>query len=354
MNSKISVTIGIPTYNRLHYLREAVVSAVAQTYPNIEILISQNPHQDRHIREEIAEYCQGVAARDTRIHYELRDHNLGQTGNFQWLVDNASGDYIFLIGDDDHVLLKAIETLASQITSDTVVSFGRRKIIDASGRVQPRCVLPENPDVEFFEGWPFTQYEVPAGPLADPELWAWRVALGVETSLVRTRDFRRLPYRDIDVPDIEFFIWLAREGGTFIFGPEYVTEYRLHVDSSTGRGFNDFKQLFDRLEPLLVRSELEPYKRKLLEVMAFKGASKCLLGGDLDDARRLLSSRYYPSPVRAKSKGLIMKLCAALPGQFGPGAYKFLYAVKNRRRYEVPTEKAVYRPRAAGPVRPLV
>jgi glycosyltransferase involved in cell wall biosynthesis len=354
VKSKVSVTIGIPTYDRLHYLREAVASARDQTYPNIEILISQNPHQDRRIREEIAEYCQGVAARDQRIRYERRPHNVGQTGNFQWLVDNAYGDYILLIGDDDHVIPNAIETLVSHVAPEVVVAFGRRKIIDASGRVQPRCVLPEDPDVEFFEGWPFTQYEVPAGRLANAELWAWRQAMGVETSLVRTRDFRRLPYRDIDVPDIEFFIWLAREGGTFIFGPEYVTEYRLHVDSSTGRGFNDFKQLFDRLEPLPVCAELEPYKRKLLEVMAFKGTSKCLLRGDLDDARRLLSSRYYPSPVRARSKGLIMKLCAALPGQFGPGAYKFLYAVKNRRRYEVPTEKAVYRARAAGPVRPLV
>ena len=54
MKSKVSVTIGIPTYDRLHYLREAVASALAQTYPNIEILISQNPHRDRHIREEIA------------------------------------------------------------------------------------------------------------------------------------------------------------------------------------------------------------------------------------------------------------------------------------------------------------
>ena len=51
MEPKISVTIGIPTYNRLNYLKEAVSSALAQTYPNIEILISQNPHQERVVQE---------------------------------------------------------------------------------------------------------------------------------------------------------------------------------------------------------------------------------------------------------------------------------------------------------------
>ncbi len=37
------VTVAIPTYSRLNYLKEAVTSALAQTYPNLEILISQDP-----------------------------------------------------------------------------------------------------------------------------------------------------------------------------------------------------------------------------------------------------------------------------------------------------------------------
>jgi glycosyltransferase involved in cell wall biosynthesis len=332
MESKISVTIGIPTYNRLHYLKEAVDSALAQNYPNIEILISQNPHRDRLIREEIAEYCQGIVSRHRRVRYELRPHNLGQTGNFQWLVANAHGDYIFLIGDDDHVAPNGIETLVSALGPDVVLAFGRRQILDADGRVQPRCVLPEDPDVEFFSGWPFTQYEVPLGRLADPELWAWRQAMGVETSLIRTQDFRRVGYRDLDMPDLEFFIFLAREGGRFVFVPEYVSEYRFHMDSSTSRGFNDFRTLFDDLEALPVRAEIEPYKRKLLEVIAFKAVSKSLLAGDLHNARRLLASEYYPA-VRTGSKGLIMKLCAGLPQKIGTGTYNFLYAMKNGRGY---------------------
>ncbi len=37
------VTIGIPTYNRGdRYLRQAVQSGLAQTYPNLEIVVSDN------------------------------------------------------------------------------------------------------------------------------------------------------------------------------------------------------------------------------------------------------------------------------------------------------------------------
>ena len=56
----VSVTIGIPTYNRLHYLKQSAASALAQDYPNLEILISQNPHPNPVIREPIERYCQEV------------------------------------------------------------------------------------------------------------------------------------------------------------------------------------------------------------------------------------------------------------------------------------------------------
>jgi glycosyltransferase involved in cell wall biosynthesis len=335
MDAKISVTIGIPTYNRLSYLKEAVASALAQTYRNIEILISQNPHPESRIRNQIVEYCQSLVAQDRRVRYQLRPQNLGPPENFQWIVDNARGDYVILIGDDDRLTRNAIETLVGALAPDVGVAFGRRHIIDSWGRRQPRCVLPENPDPSFFSGWPFTQYEVPAGPLSDPELWAWRQAMGVETSLVRTRDFRRVRYReDIDMPDLEFFIFLARAGSHFVFVAEYVTEYRFHDNSTTGRGFVNFREVFDDLERLPVRAEIEPYKRKLLEMLAFRATSKCLLVGDVDAARRLLASEYCPRAVRNGSKGLLIKLSAALPGDLGPRAFNFLYAIKHGHRYK--------------------
>ena len=233
MESKVLVTVGIPTYNRLHYLKEAVASAIAQTYSKIEILISQNPHPERRIRDEIAEYCQSLAARDPRVRYELRSENLGPSENHQWVFEHARGDYVMLIGDDDRLVPSAIETLVSAILPGVSVVFGRRYIINAEGRRQAPYVPPPNPDASFFASWPCSQYEVPPGVLHDAELWAWRQAMGVEASIIKTEVFGRVRYRqDLDIPDFPFFVDLARKGDKFFFVSEYVTEYRFHPNST--------------------------------------------------------------------------------------------------------------------------
>jgi glycosyltransferase involved in cell wall biosynthesis len=333
MKSTTSVTIGIPTYNRVLYLKEAVESALSQTYPHCEILISQNPHDDPDIRRQVADYCHSIVAKEPRVRYEMRYRNVGPPANFQWLVDNARGEYIILIGDDDHLLPNAVESLVNALIPDVVVSFGRRHIINDQGQRQPRFVPFANRDAFSFEGWPYSQYQVPAGSLDSPELWTWRQAMGVETSLIRTDDFRRVRYReDIDMPDVEFFIFLAREGGKFVFVPEYVTEYRFHPNSTTGGGFKNFKELFDDLEHLSVAPEIQPYKQKLLEWFAFKAVSQSLIAGHLDIVRRLLRSEYYPADGTGK-RGQIIKISAALPGNLGPIAYRLLYSIKLGRNY---------------------
>src|SRR3954447_23708462 len=83
--------------------------------------------------------------------------------------------------------------------------------------------------------------------------------MALETSLIRTATFRRLCFREnIDLPDIEFLILLAREGGEFTFIPDYVTEIRYHPESTTGRGFRSYLELADLLAPLSVSPEVEP------------------------------------------------------------------------------------------------
>jgi hypothetical protein len=128
------------------------------------------------------------------------------------------------------------------------VVFGRRHIIDAEGRRQPRFVLPTNPDASFFSGWPYTQYEVPAGRLSDAEQWSWRQAMGVESSLIRTKDFRRVRYReDMDMPDVEFFIRFAREGNEFVFVPEYVTLIPVSRELHHGKRVQQRQRIVRRL-----------------------------------------------------------------------------------------------------------
>lgn len=315
---RVSVTLGIPTYSRLHYLKESAESALSQAYPNLEILISQNPHPNQTIRENIADYCRELAAKDSRVRYQLLPRDLGSPANFNAIADRARGEYLMMIGDDDRYLPDAVQRLASALAPETVLVFGKRYIIDSAGK---RSV--NNPETQ-----PGGLPPPPAGRLANPEPWAWQQAMVTETSLIRTRDFRRLRFREnVDIPDIEFFILLARERGEFIFINDYVTEMRFQPDSTTGRGLVHYRELTDLLAPLPVTEEVQSDKAKKLELLTYLGTVRSVSTGEVYHARRLLKSQYFPNDRCA----LVTRLCAALPAKLAAPTYNAYRLWRERR-----------------------
>jgi glycosyltransferase involved in cell wall biosynthesis len=325
------VTIGIPTYSRFPYLKQAVASAQAQTYWNIEILISQNPHNDPVVTSTIARYCEGLSAQDSRVRYQLHPRNLGPPANFNSIADAARGDYLALIGDDDRLMSNAIERMVSVFDSNTAVVFTNRHIIDAAGqRVATKTC-------EFTKG--YGRERLQAGKVPNPEVCAWQQASQTECSLVRTTDFRRIRFReDIDMPDVVFFILLAREGGEFLFLPEYLSEYRLHENSTTGKGFRSHYELVTHLSALAVSPEAEPYKRRLLENLMHGAVAQCLREGAVDQGPRLLAGTYYPAGAGAQAKRLVMTLGAIMPNTLGAAVYKALYAITYGRALRSATQ----------------
>jgi glycosyltransferase involved in cell wall biosynthesis len=312
---RVSVTIGIPTYSRLQYLKESAASALAQGYPNLEILISQNPHPSPAIREEIEDYCRELVAKDSRVRYQLLPRDQGPPANFNAIAKSARGEYLMMIGDDDKFIPDAVERLASAVGPETVLVFGKRHIIDSEGK---RLKLEPN----IQPGWFEPQCRVPLGRLIDPELWAWQQAMGTETSLIRTRDFQRILFREsIDMPDLEFFILLARERGEFISIPHFVTEYRLHADSTTARQFVNYDDLIDLLVPLRVSEDVEPHKARIIHVLILHAITRSLSMGDFRHARRLLQNKYFhPESPRWRS-GAMTRLWAVLPRPLAAPAY---------------------------------
>lgn len=91
------VTIGIPTYNRADgYLRQALESALAQTYPHVEVLVADNCSSDDTGRV-VTEVGGG------RVRYERHETNLGSQGNYNSLVERAAGEYFLMLHDDDSI-----------------------------------------------------------------------------------------------------------------------------------------------------------------------------------------------------------------------------------------------------------
>ena len=97
----------------------------------------------------------------------------------------------------------------------------------------------------------------------------------------------------MNTPDVEFFIRLALQGARFIFVPDYLMEYRVHLGAMTASGLWT-EELVECLTPIEVKPEIEPYKRKLLIPMVVNAVSRCLQRGNMERARALLRNKYYP------------------------------------------------------------
>ena len=94
-DNSLSVTVGIPTYNRADsYLKNALKSALAQRYENFEIVVSDNCSKD-HTQALVEQMDDG------RIRYFRQEKNIPANDNFNFCLQQARGDYFLLLHDDD-------------------------------------------------------------------------------------------------------------------------------------------------------------------------------------------------------------------------------------------------------------
>ncbi|WP_250124488.1 glycosyltransferase family 2 protein [Chroococcidiopsis sp. CCMEE 29] len=316
------VTIGIPTYNRLHYLKEAVESALAQTYPNVEIIISQNPYKDESITQSISTWCQALARQNPKVRYQLNPRNLGSPANFNAIADAARGEYLAFIGDDDRLLPNCVEKLLKAMQPDTNLAFSNHYFINSEGK---RMEKESNECTQKYGRDRLSPGEIPNSKIA-----AWQASVSFFACLMRTEDFQRIRFREnIGTPDWEFFILLAQEGGRFVFIPDYLSEIRRHDQTSTVAGLH-FEMLVPYILPIPVGCEVEPYKRKLLSPLMIEAVSSCLLDKNIEQAKEYIHSDYYP---RKSLKGQIQYLCTMLPTDLGHGLYKLLYFARRNKTY---------------------
>lgn len=108
-----AVSIGVPTYNRPKELRRALKAIVEQTYPNLEIIVSNNASPSEEVETVIKEFM----SRDQRIQYYRQAVNYGPAYNFQFVLDKAAGDFFMWASDDDWRAPEFVEELVAQLVN---------------------------------------------------------------------------------------------------------------------------------------------------------------------------------------------------------------------------------------------
>lgn len=162
MNSAPKVSIIIPTYKQAHLASEAIESALAQTYENLEVIIVDDASPDE-TPEVVRRFVD-----DPRVSYHRNEKNLGRVANYHHgLYELATGDWVINLDGDDY--LTDPEYVANAIgftheDEDIVLVVGGRLLLESDGLYMTR--LPTKHESELVEGISFflrwhTDSEVP-------------------------------------------------------------------------------------------------------------------------------------------------------------------------------------------------
>ncbi|MBP6917406.1 MAG: glycosyltransferase family 2 protein [Legionellaceae bacterium] len=112
MNPKL--TISIPTWNRAEFLRENILSMLPgiQALPSgsIEIFISDNASTD-----ETADFLAEISQKYSFVRYVRQTENMGANANFYTVLKEAKGEYVWLMGDDDHINPSSLSQILADI-----------------------------------------------------------------------------------------------------------------------------------------------------------------------------------------------------------------------------------------------
>jgi glycosyltransferase involved in cell wall biosynthesis len=217
------VTIAVPTCNRAQFLGACLRSALAQTYPNFDILVVDNASTDN--TETVVK-----SFGDSRVRYFRNETNIGLFRNWNRTIELNHNPYLTILQDDDELLPEFVEASIKALDGNPSAAFScaRAGGIDLKGKPVP---LPG---------------EFPAGGIITGIEYLYRIVDGcnwvIHASTVMMRSSVLDEVGPFDAPhsnhsiDINlYYKMMARFNVIFI--PELLGRVRLHGDQHTRQTF---------------------------------------------------------------------------------------------------------------------
>ena len=246
------VSIIIPCYNHEAFLDDCLGSILAQTYPNIELLICDDCSPDNSY-EKIMSYMEELEKRFNNVIILKNEINCGVTKNVNRMLKLAKGEFVKTLASDDCMAPDAISEMAhflienSQI--DVVVSNGIK--------------VPEEQRYPNFSG------DVIYNALPDfsADGFFTRVAqcnqISAPAAMVRMSVYEKFGLYDenIKVEDFEFWLRIFKDGKAKIaFLDEDLIYYRINANSMSS---NTNNKTIEKRKKLLFDAEIQSlYKYK--------------------------------------------------------------------------------------------
>jgi succinoglycan biosynthesis protein ExoO len=111
------VSVIVPAYNAAGFLKRALHSALAQTMPDLELIVVDDASSDATLA-----LAREVAARDPRVLVLHNEHNRGMYPTYNRAIDAARGDWIAALDADDVWLPERLERMLAVADGEDMVS----------------------------------------------------------------------------------------------------------------------------------------------------------------------------------------------------------------------------------------
>jgi len=138
------VSIIIPVYNRLDYLREALRSARDQSYENVEIIVVDDG-SEIDIRSVVEDFPgKGIAY--------YRQNNRGLSSARNRGIGLCRGKYVVFLDDDDLLEKNMVAECLNKITDNVGVVYSRHEYFGAPGdKAKPEINHHDRPGPDMFK-----------------------------------------------------------------------------------------------------------------------------------------------------------------------------------------------------------
>lgn len=128
---RFEVTIGIPLFCSVDYIRQTMESALAQTFEPIEFLVIDDGGNDGSMA--VIKELQQTHPRGGHIRIVTNPKNMGAGYSRNRIIDEAKGEYLYFMDSDDTIEPNTIQLLYDAIVKNQAeVAYGSYEIVDLS------------------------------------------------------------------------------------------------------------------------------------------------------------------------------------------------------------------------------
>lgn len=230
----VAVSICLPVYNGERFLREALDSALAQTFTDFELIAIDDCSTDSSA-SILAEY----AHKDLRIRFVRNEQNVGLFQNYNRCLAEARGTFIKPFAQDDVMdpaMLESVVAAFESHPSVRLISTGKRWLGTKGETLKTFNLFKENTLVNSRDVITYNLIQL-SNWVGEPSTVTFRAehkGTGFDTTLFH--------YGDID------YWFRIVEGGDYLYLNKTLCGFRRHAGSATSKNLSGMYFALDALK----------------------------------------------------------------------------------------------------------